>query len=405
MTSKVAWTLHANVLTRARPALRRLRRDALWLIGAGALSALPACSSNKNDAGSSALTDGGAKGTEGGKSGGSAFDQCVASLTPVCHTSEMNTAEKMGTPCKATEFIPIPLTDGTQYGPKTIQGGPYGAKTEWNQGANTEFVNPVNTSEPICLPTGIDTFKEPSQVTDDLKNTRGLDYSLYTIFRPACMKDGEKYPVITWANGTCGLTHGYAVLLGTIASHGFVIIASNSTWTNTAPTDSVQERTLDYAAALQEDSSSDLYHRLDLDKIGAMGHSQGAMATVKAAKDPRVKSVIFWNTGVTNEKPFLNVSGDRDVGTPTLSAIQTGTEGATQPGAWVYFHQVLQTGGGSTGHLVLMEQPDRVWEMAVAWWQWQLNGDETSKKMFVGTDCGLCNRAAEFDYGTNAAMK
>ena len=28
-------------------------------------------------------------------------------------------------------------------------------------------------------------------VTAQLKNTRGLDYSLYTIFRPACMKDGE----------------------------------------------------------------------------------------------------------------------------------------------------------------------------------------------------------------------
>src|SRR6185369_7497277 len=111
------------------------------------------CSSSKTDAGTTNKlgTDG------GGKSGDPAFDQCVAKLTPVCRTSEMSTADKMQTPCKATEFIPIPLTDGTEYGPVTIQGGPYGAKIDWNQGANTEFVNPVNTSEPICLPTGIDT--------------------------------------------------------------------------------------------------------------------------------------------------------------------------------------------------------------------------------------------------------
>ena len=52
-----------------------------------------------------------------------------------------------------------------------------------------------------------------------------------------------------------------------------------------------------------------------------------------------------------------------------------------------------------------MEQPDRVWALAVAWWQWQLNGDQEAKKMFVGTDCGLCNRASEFEYGHNNLLQ
>jgi hypothetical protein len=136
-----------------------------------------------------------------------------------------------------------------------------------------------------------------------------------------------------------------------------------------------------------------------------MGHSQGAAATIAGAADPRVKSVIFWNHGASNVKPFLDVSGDHDVGNTTVAGEQSGTNAATQPGAWIFYHQVLMTGGNSTGHLVLMEQPDRVWEMAVAWWQWQLNGDEDAKKMFVGSDCKLCNRASEFDYGTNSMLK
>ena len=138
------------------------------------------------------------------------------------------------------------------------------------------------------------------------------------------MKEGEKYPVITWANGTCGYTHGYALLLGTIASHGFVVIASNSTWTNSSPTDKVQLRALDYAKALNDDSNSVLYRKLDLDKIGAMGHSQGAMATASAAKDARVKAVMFWNTGTSSDKPFLDVSGERDIGTSSASAHEDG---------------------------------------------------------------------------------
>jgi hypothetical protein len=370
----------------------KAERSARAFLVLGILGALPACSSDDDAA-------------PGNSGNSSTFDACIAALTPLCKTSELDTEEEMEASCKASEFIPIPLTAGGAYGPVTIQGGPYGAKTMWNEGAGTEFVNVVNMAEPVCLPTGIDTFMEPASTTDDLKNTRGLDYSLYTIFRPACMKDGEKYPVITWANGTCGLTHGYALLLGTVASHGFVVVASNSTWTNTAPTNTVQLRALDYAEALNADSSSVFYQKLDLDKIGAMGHSQGAAATASADNDPRVKASIYWNAGTSAEKPFLNVSGDRDVGARPLSTIKSGTEAATQPGAWLWYHQVLETGGNATGHLVLMEQPDRVWKLAVDWWKWQLNGDQTAKGMFVGDNCGLCNKDAEFEYGVNARLQ
>jgi hypothetical protein len=61
----------------------------------------------------------------------------------------------------------------------------------------------------------------------------------------------------------------------------------------------------------------------------------------------------------------------------------------------------LETGGSSTGHLVLMEQPERVVDMATAWWQYMLNGDQNAKMMFIGDDCGLCNKDAEFEYGVN----
>jgi len=395
MSSAIAWNYCSKIQTAMRAAMRSLRGvPAFWVAGAAMLGT--ACSSSSDAAGTSGTTTGDAK-----------FDACVATLT-LCKTSEMNTAAKMeAAMCKASEFIPIPLKDGTSYGPVTIEGGPYGAKIEWNQGAGTEFVNTVNVASEttLCNPTGIDTFAEPSQVTDDLKNLRDIDATLYTIFRPACMKDGETYPVITWANGTCGYTHGYALLLGTVASHGFVVVASNSVWTNTAPTDSVQERALDYAKALNEDKTSMFYKKLNMDKVGAMGHSQGAAATIKAASDPRVKSVIFWNYGTTNAVPFLTVSADHDVGGETLDSLKGLATGSTEPGAWIYYHQILNTGGNTTGHLVLMEQPDRVWKMAVDWWKWQLNGDTEAKKTFAGSGCGLCAKTDGYDYGVNDNLK
>jgi hypothetical protein len=379
---------------------------AIFLVTTLALYSSACGDEKKSEAGSTSGATAGAGKDAGASQGDDAdFESCLAEVTPTCSAHEMNTAELMETPCKNLTVIPVPLTDGTEYGPVTLEGGPYGGKTEWNQGAGTEFVNPSNFSESFCVPLGIETFAEPHSVNVEIENLRGVDYTLYTVFRPACFKAGEKYPVITWANGTCGEIAGYAPLLTTLASHGYIIVASNSTWTATSPTDKVQLRALDYAKSINEDSKSIFYQKLDMDNIGAMGHSQGAKATSNAVTDPRIKSVIFWNTGTSNDKPFLNVSAERDVSPTTPDSMASGVTAATQPGAWVYYHKVLQTGGGSTGHLVLMEQPERVLDMAQAWWDWQLKGDDTAKKMFVGSDCGLCNKAADFEYGHNDLLK
>jgi hypothetical protein len=340
-----------------------------------------------------------------GATGDPEFDACMAQVQPNCNVPEMDTAERMEVPCASMTMIPIPLSDGTNYGPVTIESGPYGGKLEWNEGAGTEFVNEVNGSEPLCIPLGIETFGEPASVNAELFNLRDMDYSLYTVFRPACFKQGEKYPVITWANGTCGLVAGYAPLLASLASHGFVIVASNSTWTNTVPTDGVQLRALDFAEALNADPNSVFYQRLDMTKVGAMGHSQGAAATETADDDPRVKAVIFWNEGTSNVKPFLDVSGERDVAATTPESLSSDVDGATQPGAWIYHHKILETGGVATGHLVLMMQPERVLDMTIAWWNWQLNRDEEAKKMFVGDDCGLCSSPDDFEFGHNSALE
>lgn len=237
-------------------------------------------------------------------------------------------------------------------------------------------------------------------MTQDVLNLRGQDLKLYTIFRPACMKEGEKYPVITWGNGTCGQSGGYAGLLATLASHGFVVIASNSRWTDAGRNEML--RALDLAKALNEDSKHVLYGKLDLTKVGAMGHSQGAGATAHAAADPRIKALILWNGGdsIPVTKPFLTVSGDRDTSMRTVAGISAKVNASTEPAAWLYFHKVLETGGTSTGHLTLMMQPERVAPATIAWWKYILNGDAEAKKMFAGTDCGLCNKKDDYEFGS-----
>jgi hypothetical protein len=320
------------------------------------------------------------------------FDACVAALEPVCGYDEKATA------CAKLRTPSIPLSNGETSGGKEIPAGPYGGFVAWNQGK--DFANPVGASESTCSFI-VGAFGEPSSVSSDILDLRGQDLGLYTIFRPACMKDGEKYPVITWGNGTCGQTGGYASQLAVLASHGFVVIASNSRFTDAGNKEML--RALDFAKALNEDKESIYFERLDLDNIGAMGHSQGASATANAAVDPRIKAVILWN-GLTSskDKPFLAVSGDRDITGYTPMQMRDAVEKASQPGAFLYYHQVLQTGGAVTGHLTLMEQPERVIEPTVAWWKYWLKGDKEAKKLFEGENCGLCNKTDEIEVGSHA---
>jgi pimeloyl-ACP methyl ester carboxylesterase len=218
------------------------------------------------------------------------------------------------------------------------------------------------------------------------------------------MHDGETFPVVTWGNGTCGQSGGYAGLLATVASYGFVVIAANSRFTDAGNKEML--RALDLAKALNEQEGSVFYKRLNLEKVGAMGHSQGSSATANASSDPRIKSVILWNGGLSvTTKPFLSVSGDRDIGGYTPAQMNDAVQGSSLPAAFLYYHKVLETGGSVTGHLTLMEQPDRVWEPTVAWWKYQLNGDEEAKKMFIGSDCGLCNKKDDYEFGANANVK
>jgi hypothetical protein len=137
---------------------------------------------------------------------------------------------------------------------------------------------------------------------------------------------------------------------------------------------------------------------MDTTKVGAMGHSQGSAATVTAAQDSRISSVILFNGGTTASKPFLSVSGDRDIGNPTVASYQSGVNAAPKA-AFIFYHKIPQTGGTLTGHLTLMMQPDRVTDPTVAWWKMMLKGDADAKNMFVGASCGLCGKAADFDYG------
>ena len=325
-----------------------------------------------------------------------------------CKKSGWGSPAQLG-PCASAETI---YTVKVTY-------GPYGVRSKYNVGQAFNTGNGPGDFT-IC-PAFIDSFGADPAGSADLKDTHDLDFGLYTIYYPGCMPEGEKFPLITWGNGTCAMPEGYGPLLRFVASHGYIVVAANSLQTGAG---TQMRKAIDFMFAENKDEKSEFYQKIDEEKVGAMGHSQGGMGTIAAASDPRIKSVIIWNGGTSASKPFLAVSGDRDIG-GTPAGMRNAVDAAPRPAAWLFYHQIPAAVNGSTtgqsapGHLTLMMEAERVQTVAVKWWDMMLKNDAEAKTMFVGPDCGICKgtelqsmwitgaekTGPSHEYGANALLK
>jgi hypothetical protein len=235
---------------------------------------------------------------------------------------------------------------------------------------------------------------DPMESMDFIKLPSTLKMNMYSLYRPKELEAGRKYPVLTWGNGTCAHPENYHELLAHLASHGFFVVAANS---RQVGSNGVMTKALDWAFAANKDPMSPYFEHIDTDKVGAFGHSQGGGATITAASDARVKVVIIFNGGSSAPKPFLTISGDRDLPLTSLSAMKSAVSSATK-GAYLFYHMVPER-GSYDGHLTLITQPERVIGPSAAWFKYTLLNDPDAKAWLVGSDCKLCGKTQDIEFG------
>jgi hypothetical protein len=211
----------------------------------------------------------------------------------------------------------------------------------------------------------------------------------FTMFRPKDMAQGGLcHPVITWGNGTNVTPAIYKVLLNNLASHGFVVIGSNST--NVAQGNPAPMLVgVTWVLQQNEDPSSVLYHRIDTTHIGATGHSQGAMATTQVSGDSHI----------TTSAPIEGASAQRNLHGPAMffcggQDTLVGCSGAqsalaavtTLPAMYAEYlaadHGSWMTFSGS--------KPSPVETAITAWMRVHLMGDPELRSWFYGASCKLC---------------
>jgi hypothetical protein len=199
------------------------------------------------------------------------------------------------------------------------------------------------------------------------------------------MQDGA-HPIITWGNGTFAVPILYQGLLDHFASYGFVVIASTSVMTGSG------EEMLGGVDWLIDENSrtgSMFFNKLDVDHVGATGHSQGGGGTINAGTDPRI----------TCTAPIEPTPGRvADLEGPMF--LLAGSEDFLVPASWVtastYDPALVPTVYGiaqGADHLTPLGDGGMMRGYLTAWFCAELLGHEDAGEAFFGdgANCEICD--------------
>jgi acetyl esterase/lipase len=228
----------------------------------------------------------------------------------------------------------------------------------------------------------------------------------HAVYRPsnlAALGSG-KMPIVVWGNGGCARdSGGFANFLRTIASYGYLVVttAAPEGATGRATVDDLRKG-LDWAFAEADRSGSALAGKIDTDKVAVMGVSCGGIMTLQLAGDPRVDTIGVFNSGVAEAGAANAVPGNptseilKTIHGPTLYLDGAEPDFMT-PLARANFEAIdhvpiFYGSRDNAGHSATYFHPNggEFANVAVAWLNWQLKGDESAAKMFRGADCTLC---------------
>ena len=282
------------------------------------------------------------------------------------------------------------------------------------------LASPVQASAPTARTIGPAAGSGPSPAIAESWN----DAPGYTVYRPARLPRA-RMPLVLWGNGGCrdnGLSASH--FLREIASHGYVVIANGSAREESpvldqlpvadapppgsppraTPDDTTVAQYLaaiDWVQTARKGARSRWAGRIDLTRIAAMGHSCGGLQALAAGADPRIATVVAFNSGVYN-RMGTGLSGVRItkddlkklhtpvayfIGGPADIAFANAADDVARLSHVPVLGANLPVGHGGTFRLAGGGDWGRA---ATAWLDWQLKGDAAAAKWFVGRDCRLC---------------
>lgn len=229
-----------------------------------------------------------------------------------------------------------------------------------------------------------------------------MSFEKFEIYYPNDMASMSKLPVVIFVNGTGTGGSKYAALQKHLASWGFITVATEeqNAWSGFSAEMSVRYLELLNTYQEQDGKENVFYGKIDMNKIGITGHSQGGIGVINAITDQKhadiyKAAVILSSTETDMAKAFMWDSDSSLINTNTMMIASTGDfDTAISP-----LESMQKTYNNITNDVtkVLARRNDcDHGEMlyyadgyVTAWFMWHLQGDEEAAKAFVGDDAEI----------------
>jgi len=221
----------------------------------------------------------------------------------------------------------------------------------------------------------------------------------YSIWYPKKLEiNRERYPVIIIANGTGATAESHQDVFRHLALWGFVVVGNDdkNSWTGESTMLS-----LAYILDLNDKEDSIFYHKIDTEKIGVSGHSQGGVGAVNAATNYEnssyfqsiytiscacieLSNVLGWDYDTTKINiPYFMIAGTGNIDSGLITPLDTMEK------AYHDLNNGRLTVMGRRKNVDHREAQKEAKGYMVAWFLTTLKGDKTASKVFQGNHAEL----------------
>ncbi|MFV0363352.1 MAG: chlorophyllase/cutinase-like alpha/beta fold protein [Suipraeoptans sp.] len=289
-----------------------------------------------------------------------------------------------------------------------------------------KYATPVGTMETKYTSLG---DYEVSYVEYDADNDV---YGKYEVWYPSDMQSsGQTYPLVVMANGTGIKASQYKEVFNHLASWGFIVVGNEDENSRTGASSAA---TLDYMLRLNEEKTSEFCGRINADKIGIAGHSQGGVGAINAVTEQDngyMYNAIFaasttsrYHTDEMNKSnggwscdtakvdiPIFMVAGTNFMDAGNMNEYSTGTlpKGSAQgicPLWWM--NECYDAIPDSVSKVIAREVDKDHGDMLrsadaymTAWFMYWLKDDAESGNIFTGTDAEILKNSNYQDVRDN----
>ena len=247
----------------------------------------------------------------------------------------------------------------------------------------------------------------------------------YKVWYPSALEEGsQEWPIVVMANGTGVPASRYEPIFQHLASWGFVVIGNEqqASWQGDG-----SEGALELLIRLNEDPESAFYQKLDLECVGAAGHSQGAIGAINGvtsqpngwrykalytASTPssRYAMTLNWNYDVSKiQIPYFMAAGTGllDAGEEGLPEVVEDTQEISISPLWSQEENYslipnttpkLRARRTGADHAEMLPWGDGY---MTAWFMYWLRGDQEAGKAFFGQDAEILSNPCWQDLEKN----